>query len=94
MNGRNPMFKKDTKFAFEKTRPTLVWTGKGWREDRRHQQDSYLGRRSSDAHFPYNPSFVAQALAEGEQGAIAVSRTVRYNAADISLRGRFVKLSV
>lgn len=95
------MFAKDTKFAFERTRPhhfgpARYWTGDGWREDRRTARDPRLGRRKSDAYFPYNPCFVVQALAQSEkrQGEQRES-TPRYRGETPSaLSGRFVKLLV
>jgi len=61
------MFGKDKRFAFEKYRPDYIWTGERWRLDRRQAQDKRLGRRSSDAYFPYAPAFVAQSLAQGTE---------------------------
>lgn len=43
-------------------------------ENRRRTPDSRVGRRQSDAWFPYSTPFVAQALAQAEQ---PLPRTVK-----------------
>lgn len=86
------MFGKDTRFAFEKTRPAFFWSGTQWRADRRACKDSRIGRRRTDSHFPFAPAFVVQALAQcGAQrgaendaghkgGKASVTTSVRYSA--------------
>ncbi len=91
----------DEEFDLEKRRLAHCRAGNGWRGDRRHASDLRLGRRKSDAHFPYNPSFVAQALAQGEvrdggvPGVPDGLRPIRYgDAPGPGVCGRLVKKDV
>lgn len=92
------MFGKDKCFAFEKYRPDYIWTGERWRLDRRQTQDKRLGRRSSDAYFPYAPAFVVQSLAQGTECANERNpkdnREARYRAVHPSASGRHPRLKI
>ena len=91
------MFGKDKCFAFEKFRPDYVWTGERWTFDRRQSRDKRLGRRQSDAHFPYTPAFVVQTLAQGmdgETGRGKVDSTGRYSALKSAVSGRYLELKI
>lgn len=92
------MFGKDKRFAFEKYRPDYIWTGERWRLDRRQAQDKRLGRRSSDAYFPYAPAFVVQSLAQGteceNERHQKDDHEGRYRAVHSSTSGRYLRLKI